>query len=618
MYYINLLLALTATFLSFSTVSVISAQTISIKAVSIIDDQDGSLNITDVMKLCPSPPCSSEITPNELSPGVKWLAFPLTSIEQVPHMNFYSFVKHRESDFYFVRGKNILKHIKGGIHHGSSQEYFFSLTDVAKIPDTKKPDFLWLRLNLEVKQINLFELIHKQELLDREYMLNSFKALYFGVVGSMIFYNLIFLIATRAKLHLYYVTFILTIFLPAILVDIAHVFQFGIIYVIATFFVPLSSILAVAFTHLFLKTHISSSFSSLDKIVIILSLTVTAVAFMLSSEQRLQFSIYSTLLCTIWCIYSTGKRCIEQPSYDKVVFLFSWLAFFIGIAIFGGVRLQVIPINPLTYNSYRIGQMIEVSTISMILVLRHKNIEVVSRLLEKKNSSFSNLLNSLHSEILRYHQSISEYLTCFEPNSDQEKQGKERTMRSLKSLLSVALQMNRYKTTNGKNIEITAVSLKQVVEELFFLFEYQLEKKKVSLISPDQSKDIKVKANKSILIHQILSNIISNAIKFSEKGSSIKLRIQAKSQYIEILISDKGIGIPKEVLSNIFKHDQDSHRTGTEGETGTGFGIPLAKLFTERLGGYIRVHSKPMGQSQDHGTTFVIGLLKASDDIIAS
>ncbi len=107
---------------------------------------------------------------------------------------------------------------------------------------------------------------------------------------------------------------------------------------------------------------------------------------------------------------------------------------------------------------------------------------------------------------------------------------------------------------------------------------------------------------------------MSNAIKFSEKNSLITIKlVKTKKHSIRVTIKDSGIGIPKAHMDNIFKLEKHSSRSGTLGEAGTGFGIPIAKTFVEKFGGKISVESKCKEDfPYDHGSSFHIDLRRAA------
>lgn len=106
-------------------------------------------------------------------------------------------------------------------------------------------------------------------------------------------------------------------------------------------------------------------------------------------------------------------------------------------------------------------------------------------------------------------------------------------------------------------------------------------------------------------IGQAFNNLIGNSIKFTPKGGNVTVTLgkvnDAGKEKAQIIISDSGIGIPKEDLPNIFEKFGKHQRTGTKGEKGTGLGMSIAKETVELHNGTINVESE-VGK----GTTFTI------------
>lgn len=112
--------------------------------------------------------------------------------------------------------------------------------------------------------------------------------------------------------------------------------------------------------------------------------------------------------------------------------------------------------------------------------------------------------------------------------------------------------------------------------------------------------------------NQVLNNIFSNAIKFSSENSKIELNVREETRYIRLSIRDNGIGIPSNLVSRLFDHLSKTTRKGTKGESGTGFGLPLANAFVKAFGGKITVISKT--EIDNHGTVFHIYLQKVVEE----
>ncbi|MFQ3672932.1 MAG: ATP-binding protein, partial [Aggregatilineales bacterium] len=103
------------------------------------------------------------------------------------------------------------------------------------------------------------------------------------------------------------------------------------------------------------------------------------------------------------------------------------------------------------------------------------------------------------------------------------------------------------------------------------------------------------------LVHRILFNLMSNAIKFSPQGSQITLALAQEQRRIVLAVSDEGIGIPSEDLEKIF--DTFYRAENARAIAGTGLGLSIVKECVERHAGTIHVVSQ-VGR----GTTFTVEL----------
>lgn len=110
------------------------------------------------------------------------------------------------------------------------------------------------------------------------------------------------------------------------------------------------------------------------------------------------------------------------------------------------------------------------------------------------------------------------------------------------------------------------------------------------------------------MFESVISNLTSNAVKFTNKGG--KVMISARNladQGVEISIKDTGIGLNKEILEKLFKLDEYVSRPGTEGEPSTGLGLILCKDFIDRHSGKIWAESL-----EGMGSTFYFALPAAN------
>jgi PAS domain S-box-containing protein len=102
---------------------------------------------------------------------------------------------------------------------------------------------------------------------------------------------------------------------------------------------------------------------------------------------------------------------------------------------------------------------------------------------------------------------------------------------------------------------------------------------------------------------QVVINILSNALKFSPKGSTITLRTVIVEGYVELQIEDQGRGIPAEQCDNVFDRFKQVYKSDSEVQMGSGLGLAICKSIVEGHGGTIGVRSD-LGK----GSTFWIRL----------
>lgn len=116
------------------------------------------------------------------------------------------------------------------------------------------------------------------------------------------------------------------------------------------------------------------------------------------------------------------------------------------------------------------------------------------------------------------------------------------------------------------------------------------------------------------MLGSILRNLVSNAIKFTHEGGKVFISAKpVKEKRVELSVKDTGIGMKKEMISNLFRLDVNTSRKGTAGESSTGLGLILCKDFVEKHGGQLQVESE-VGK----GSTFrftIPGHLETEDKI---
>ena len=163
------------------------------------------------------------------------------------------------------------------------------------------------------------------------------------------------------------------------------------------------------------------------------------------------------------------------------------------------------------------------------------------------------------------------------------------------NLLNNLLEWSRSQTGRIK-YEPELFSFTQLVDEVIDLH-HEIAEKKMIKLDGNSIAIGEVNADRK-MIHTVLRNLVSNAIKFTEPGGEVRINGKDLGNEFEISVSDSGVGIPEENLSKLFSISEDYSTHGTDNERGTGLGLLLCKEFVEKNGGKIRVKSEP-GQGSE-------------------
>ncbi len=139
------------------------------------------------------------------------------------------------------------------------------------------------------------------------------------------------------------------------------------------------------------------------------------------------------------------------------------------------------------------------------------------------------------------------------------------------------------------------VKLREITGAIVYLLSKNAEDKSIELISECRN-DVSLNCDRNMAM-TVMRNLVSNAIKFTEKGGEIRIscspaELRNGRNFVKISVSDSGVGMKKEILENLFAEGSAKTTKGTRGETGTGLGLIICKEFVERHGGEIEAESE--------------------------
>ncbi len=165
-----------------------------------------------------------------------------------------------------------------------------------------------------------------------------------------------------------------------------------------------------------------------------------------------------------------------------------------------------------------------------------------------------------------------------------------KSSRNAYSLLENLLQWSRSQIGTLK-IEKQKIKLDEIIRQNLALLQEMALKKDIAV-------DLQIEAETYIwadrnMLDTVFRNLISNAIKFTNKGGEINIKSKnIQNEFIEIAVCDTGKGMSKEELKKLFRLDISMSTPGTANEKGTGLGLIICKEFIESNNGDIHVKSK--------------------------
>jgi len=179
----------------------------------------------------------------------------------------------------------------------------------------------------------------------------------------------------------------------------------------------------------------------------------------------------------------------------------------------------------------------------------------------------------------------------------------EHLTRLVDDLLDVS-RITRGKIQLNRQVVEIRVVLARAVETVSPL----LEKRRHHLIFDVAAEGLPVDAD-AMRLSQVFQNLLTNAAKYSDSGSEIRLTAATNGDEVVVEVRDQGIGIAPDLLPRLFQQFVQGERAIDRAEGGLGLGLTIVDSLLELHGGSISAHSDGLG----HGSTFVVTLPRAPE-----
>jgi two-component system phosphate regulon sensor histidine kinase PhoR len=165
----------------------------------------------------------------------------------------------------------------------------------------------------------------------------------------------------------------------------------------------------------------------------------------------------------------------------------------------------------------------------------------------------------------------------------------DRHSRRLGSIVADLLELSKIESRET-SFELAAIDTAKLAETLLRDWRPRLEEKQLTATLTTERPGI-ARADPQAC-EQILSNLLDNAIKYSEPGGSIALRIGGDDRCVRVDVADTGMGIPERDLGRIFERFYRVDQARSRSQGGTGLGLAIVKHLVQSLGGEIQVESQ--------------------------
>ncbi len=158
------------------------------------------------------------------------------------------------------------------------------------------------------------------------------------------------------------------------------------------------------------------------------------------------------------------------------------------------------------------------------------------------------------------------------------------------SLVNDLLSLSQIQTED-QPLETYPISIQESIEDTLSTLNPMAKSKNITIESRTKSQTDWILGNHTAL-QRIVTNIITNSIKFTPKEGRIELLLQeVENDRLELAIRDNGVGMSKEKLNSIFQPFSRTSDLGTEGEAGTGLGYSIIRNLIGKLNGQLDVTS---------------------------
>lgn len=420
-----------------------------------------------------------------------------------------------------------------------------------------------------------------------------FSAFFIGILFALLVYNLFVGVFNREKVYLLYSLNIIV--MGATGLNICGVLDYIFDYPVSQYLFVFSS-LAVAtslsFANVFL--NVSRNFKRAFRysgylICVLMFFSLIYFLTPISFRYFLGVPIDLIILAVLIYFIVISILLIRRDVLLAYFYLASWFFLITGAMIWLGAYIGLLPSNSITQHSLLLGNAAEMLTLSLALAFK-MNVLKNEKFLAEQRAADKDRYRLLVRVLVH---DIANPLTLILNNSSKALRKMEYDFEVFNSIKKASLiikdiieNVNNEENVVNKQNEVST-SLKDALNESFFIFKSRLEEKNIDLKINLDVNDVFVVGDKTTIVNNIINNVLSNALKFSPHNSSIYITTSKSMDNIYLSILDSGEGLSAEDIKYVSKYQRLKVKEGTGGEIGRGFGLDLIFSYIKKFDGDI-------------------------------
>ncbi|GAB4013539.1 MAG: hypothetical protein Fur0010_10510 [Bdellovibrio sp.] len=470
------------------------------------------------------------------------------------------------------------------------------------------------------------EFLSQEDVKELDFKKTSLFFFYYGALIALLFYNLFLYIYGRERVYGQYVIFLTSVSLAAGTASGALDRFFDGWFIPSEYLLMFSSfatMMAAVFSRKFIDSE--KYLPSWDKYfkwlgIIPMILFFIYIFFNSSITVRAYLGVIIDIIIPVIMLTTIGTSILAMKKGSPLAkfYLMSWVVLFLGVMLYLGGVHGVISKSIITDGGLMFGNIGEMLLLSMALAYRMNYIQLEKQEMEQKakdKERYKRLVRVLCHDIANPLSIITSYTARIIKKGPVDPAIQismaEKIQKASGIIEDLLVRVRNFESLDSKKeLHLLPVYFKHIITESEFLLQEKLKEKNIELIYDQNEIDLWVLAERSSLLNNVMINILTNSIKFSNINSQIEIKVQRVDQLVQVTIRDFGVGMKKQELDQFSMLGQIDTKPGTSGEKGTGLGMSLMKSYMELFKGHVAIQSVSAEDSQNEtGTTITLTFL---------